>query len=854
MLELNGGVATAHHTSLDQLGSLEPFVTARVTLCTLELHSALQMNAGMLPVLESLPALRDALNADGIAILTAPPGAGKSTAVPLELLNETWLAGQGIIVLQPRRLAARAVAARMAATLGEAVGQTVGYAVRLERRVSSVTRIEVVTEGILTRRLQSDPALEGIGLVIFDEFHERSLNADTALALMLEVRATLRDDLRVLLMSATLETTELAKTLGDAPVISSAGRAFPVEVLYAPREPTDVLRSVVSTVQNALRVHEGDALVFLPGEAEIKRVMNALDDVSAEVLPLYGNLSLEMQQAAIQPASSRRVVLATNIAETSLTIPNVRIVVDSGLARVSRFEVGLGLSRLSLTQITRDSADQRAGRAGRVAAGVCYRLWTSAMHSNLIAARVPEILEADLAPLALELAVWGTHEDDLTWVTHPPVGAMAQGRALLESLGAIIAGRVTAHGRAMHALGTHPRLAHLLLEGARLGFASAACDLAALLEERDPLPRDAGADATLRLELLRVERGGAWERIRQLSSAYRSRLGDVAPPRAVAPSDVGRLIALAYPERVAQRRTPSRERYKLSGGRGVTLPVGDGLSSEDYLAVAHLDAGSGEEGRIHLAAPLDPRDLPLETTETVSWDARNGVLQATTERIYGALTLETRALNSIPDALRVRALCDAVRLEGLEIIKPSDAARQWLARVESLRVWRTDTDLPDSRDAALLDTLEDWLAPFLTGVRKREDFARIDLLSALSARLSYAQSQLLETLAPAKINVPSGSSIRLEYASDGSAPVLAVRLQEVFGWLETPKVNAGSTPVLMHLLSPAYRPVQVTQDLRSFWAGAYVSVRRELKIRYPKHSWPEDPLTAAAVRGVKKRS
>jgi ATP-dependent helicase HrpB len=812
------------------------------------------MNAAPLPVLESLPALREALRAHGVAMLTAPPGAGKSTAVPLELLGEPWLAGRGIIVLQPRRLAARAVAARMAESLGEAVGQTVGYAVRLERRVSAKTRIEVVTEGILTRRLQADPALIGIGLVIFDEFHERSLNADTALALMLEVRSTLRDDLRVLLMSATLETTELSKALGDAPVISSAGRAFPVEVFYAPRAPVDVLRGVVSTVQNALEVHDGDALVFLPGEAEIRRVMNALDRVNAEVLPLYGSLGLEAQQAAIQPADHRRVVLATNIAETSLTIPNVRIVVDSGLARVSRFEAGLGLSRLSLTQITRDSADQRAGRAGRVAPGVCYRLWTSAAHGNLIAARVPEILEADLAPLALELAVWGTHEDDLTWVTRPSVGAMAQGRALLELLGALKTGRVTDHGRLIHRLGTHPRLAHLLLEGARAGFAATACDLAALLEERDPLPREAGADATSRLEALSTERGGAWQRIRQLSSAYRSRLGDIGSSRAsFIPSDVGRLIALAYPERVAQRRTPSRERYKLSGGRGVTLPAGDRLSVEDYLAVAHLDAGSGDEGRIHLAAPLDPRDLETESKETVLWDARNGALQATTERVYGALTLETRALTTIPELLRVKALCDAVRLEGLEILKPSDAARQWLARVESLRVWRGDSDLPDSSDAALLDTLEDWLAPHLTNVRKREDFTRIDLLNALQARLSYAQNQVVDTLTPAKIAVPSGSSIRLEYSADGSAPVLAVRLQEVFGWLETPFINAGRTPVLMHLLSPAYRPVQVTQDLRSFWAGAYVAVRRELKIRYPKHAWPEDPLTATAVRGAQKR-
>lgn len=802
--------------------------------------------------MEVLPALRAALSTHRAAILTAPPGAGKSTVVPLELLREDWLAGQGIVVLQPRRIAARAVAARMADTLRERVGETVGYAVRLERRTSARTRIEVVTEGILTRRIQNDPALEGVGLIVFDEFHERSLHADTALALTLEVMDALRDDLRVLVMSATLETEPVARVLGDAPIVSSMGRAYPVDVRYLPRDAPEILRAVVSTTRNALENHDGDALVFLPGEGEIKRVQAALDDVDVEVLPLYGSLSAEEQARAIAPAGARRVVLATNIAETSLTIPSVRIVVDSGLQRVQRFEPGFGLSRLVTTRITRDSADQRAGRAGRVAEGVCYRLWSEATHGALLPARVPEILEADLAPLALELAVWGA--TTLRWVTPPPAGALSGARDLLEALGATRDGRVTDHGRAMHALGTHPRLAHLLLEGKRLGVGALACDLAALLEERDPLGRDAGADATLRLEALRSGGGSAVQRIRQLAASYRARLEVSAKGAPVVPLEVGRLIALAYPERVAQRRSGSRERYKLSLGRGVVLDGHDPLSNEAYLAVAHLDAGASDEGKIHLAAPLDTRDLETTVRETVAWDARAGALNAVQERMYGALTLESRALRDVPDDLRVRALCDAVRAGTLEVLKPSNAVRQWQARVRSLRLWRPDLELPDSSDEALMQSLEDWLAPFLEGVRKREDFARVNMLEALQARLTYPQSQTLERLAPAKLSVPSGSSIRLEYTPDGSPPVLAVRLQEIFGWLETPRVNDGRTPVLLHLLSPAYRPVQVTQDLRSFWSNAYQSVRRELKIRYPKHSWPEDPYTAPAVRGVKRRN
>ena len=815
-----------------------------------------------LPVLEVLPSLRMALESHRLVILTAPPGAGKSTLVPLELLREPWLQHSGIVMLQPRRLAARVVASRMAAQLSEPVGKTVGYQVRLERKASKDTRLEVITEGILTRCLQSDPTLEGVGLVIFDEFHERSLHADTALALIREVQSALRDDLRVLVMSATLDAENLSRVLNDAPVISSAGRAFPVEIRYAPRDPEDVIRAVVSTVRRVLENHDGDVLVFLPGAAEINRVERMLDDLEhVSIRPLYGDLPLEAQQAAIMPnegllGPTRRVVLATNIAETSLTIEGVRVVIDSGLARASRFDQGSGFTKLETTRITRDSADQRAGRAGRVAAGVCYRLWSEATHAGLIAQRNPEILEADLAPFALELAAWGSSEADLEWVTPPPVTAMKQARVLLTNLNALepnqTVGKITAHGRAMHALGTHPRLAHLLLEGKRLGFAALACDLAALLEERDPLPRDVGADAMLRLEALRswrMNQGSsgasmnALKRIDQLAASYRSKL-EVRPDQTMLePLTVGRLIALAYPERIAQQRTGTRERYKLASGRGVKLPSQDVLSNDPWLAVAHLDAGS-DEGRIFLAAPIDPRDVQTEFRDVIAWDARTGMLIAQREQRIGELVFESKSLLNIPEETRAKALCEAIRREGLEVLPWTDHTRQIQARAASLRCWRPDDDLPDLSDGALTETLEDWLAPFLAGIRKRDDFAKLDLETALKSVLTYQQSQRLEMLAPAKMHVPSGSNIKLEYAMDGGTPVLAVRLQEVFGLLETPTINEGRIAVLLHLLSPAYRPVQVTQDLRSFWQNTYPNVRKELGRRYPKHSWPEDPWTA----------
>jgi ATP-dependent helicase HrpB len=815
-----------------------------------------------LPVLEILPSLRDVLETHRLVILTAPPGAGKSTLVPLELLRELWLKNSGIVMLQPRRLAARAVASRMAAQLGEPVGRTVGYQVRLERKTSKDTRLEVVTEGILTRRLQSDPTLEGVGLVIFDEFHERSLHADTALALIREVQSALRDDLRVLVMSATLDAEFLSRVLGDAPVISSAGRAFPVEIKYAPRDPEDVIRAVVSTVRRALEDHAGDLLVFLPGAAEINRVERMLEDLEdVSIRPLYGDLPLEAQQAAIMPGPTRRVVLATNIAETSLTIEGVRVVIDSGLARASRFDQGSGFTKLETVRITQDSADQRAGRAGRVAPGVCYRLWSESTQAGMIAQRNPEMLEADLAAFALELAAWGSSETDLQWVTPPPATAMKQARGLLANLNALNSGKITVHGRAMHALGTHPRLAHLLLEGKRLGFAALACDLAALLEERDPLPREAGADAMLRLEALRswhTDQGSsgastnALKRIDQLATSYRSKLEVQANQGLLEPLTVGHLIALAYPERIAQQRTGARERYKLASGRGVKLPPQDVLSNDSWLAVAHLDAGS-DEGRIFLAAPIDPRDLTPESRDVIAWDARTGTLVAQREQRIGELVLETKPLANIPEETRAKALCEAIRREGLEVLPWTDHTRQLQARAASLRLWRPDDDLPDLSEIALTETLEDWLSPFLTGIRKRDDFAKLDLETALKSALTYQQAQRLETLAPAKMHVPSGSNIKLEYAMDGGTPVLAVRLQEVFGLLETPTINEGRTRVLLHLLSPAYRPVQVTQDLRSFWQNTYPNVRKELGRRYPKHSWPEDPWTAEAVRGAVKR-
>lgn len=821
-----------------------------------------------LPIYTVLPALRKALDTHRTAILQAPPGAGKSTLLPLELLHEPWLEGQKIWMLQPRRLAARNVAARMADLLGEPVGQTVGYQVRFERRVGPATRIEVLTEGILTRRLQQDPGLEGVGLILFDEFHERSLQADLGLVLCREVQQALRPDLRLLLMSATLDAEGLGSLL-QAPVLTAEGRQYPVEIRYLPKDPEGPLPGVVAgAVSRALAEQAGDVLVFLPGVAEIARVERLLMERHPEIkiTPLYGDLPLAAQQAAILPDPARRkVVLATSIAETSLTIEGIRVVVDAGYSRLPRFEARSGLTRLVTVRVTRDAAHQRAGRAGRLGPGVCYRLWSQITDAQLLAQRPPEILEADLASLVLELARWGVQNPyALDWVTPPPTGALRQAHDLLEALGALEGPTLTERGRALLEWPTHPRLAHLLLEGLALGQGALAADLAALLEERDPLPREAGADLGLRIEALRHWRQtrqalhgaetGVLSRVERLSQEWRKRLGVTSDNRPPDPYTLGLLVAQAYPDRLAQLREGDRLRYRLSGGRGVRLGEDDPLAGTPWLAVAHLNAGQ-EEGRIFLAAPVKPEHLaPLaRPVEHIAWDVRNGVLLAQRELRIGEVVLSKEPLAHLEPARRRGVLCQAVRSEGLGLLAWTEALRQWQARVLSLRSWRPQEGWPDVSDAHLLETLEDWLAPWLDGVSRREDFGRLELQSLLGGLLPWPLPARLEALAPERLEVPSGSRIKLTYHPDGSPPVLAVKLQELFGLADTPTVNEGRTKVLLHLLSPAGRPIQVTQDLKSFWNHTYPEVRKELRGRYSKHPWPEDPWKAEPTRKTKPR-
>jgi len=820
-----------------------------------------------LPVTAALSELRDALRRERVVILTAPPGAGKSTLVPLELAREEWLGGLRLSMLEPRRLAARTVAMRMAAKTGEAVGGLVGYRIRRESCVSARTRIEVVTEGILTRTLLSQPDLQGCGLLIFDEFHERSIHADLGLALARRAQALFRPDLRILIMSATLDEASLSRSLGGVPVITSAGRSFPVEISYAADDlppDRDPAPAVSAAIRRALKTGPGDLLTFLPGKSEISRVAASLQDLAGgeglDVRPLHGDLPIDAQQAAILQGPRRRVVLATNIAETSLTIEGVAMVIDSGLARVSRFDSGLGLSRLDTVRIARDNADQRAGRAGRLGPGTAFRLWTGATQRTLAASRSPEITDADLLPLALDLAIWGEADASLSWITPPQPGGLAEARRILRDLGALQNDAATAHGRAIHELGVHPRIGHLLLEGRRRGLGPLAASIAALLEERDILPRGAGADLTLRVEALAgrgrraASEGGNLARVRDIARDHRTRLKlDAKEDSRGGIESVGVLVALAYPERVAKRRAGSTDRYRLATGRGARLDSTDPLTHEEWLAVAHVDARDAE-GRIFLAAPLDIATLDSESRDVVAWDAGRGVIVAQRERRIGELLLDAKPLVTIGDEAKVSLLASAIRSEGLLQRMLSDPARVLRARVMSLRSWGRADSLPDLSDDALLASLGDWLRTDLLTARSRADLLRIDTAAALLALLDWNQRRALDAQAPSFIAAPTGSKLALEYFADGASPVLAVRLQEIFGWLDTPMVNDGRTRVTLHLLSPARRPVQVTQDLRSFWTNTYPEVRRELRSRYPRHSWPDDPLTAIPIRGPKRRS
>ncbi len=831
-----------------------------------------------LPVYTVLPRLLAALAERRTAVLQAPPGAGKSTGVPLALLAADWLAGQRLLMLEPRRLAARAVAERMAALLGERPGETVGYRMRLDTRVGPRTRIEVVTEGILTRQLQHDPELAGTGLVVFDEFHERNLQADLGLSLLLDVRAHLRPELRLLMMSATLDAQPLAALLGGAPVVTAEGLSHPVETTYLSRPAgPDLIAAVCAACERALATQAGDVLVFLPGAGEIRRAAAALAEAArrarARITPLYGDLPPAEQNRALAPAPAgeRKLVLATNIAETSLTIEGVRVVVDAGLERRPHFDPRSGLSRLETVQISQASADQRRGRAGRLGPGACYRLWTEAQHRQLRPRTPPEIEAADLAPLALELACWGASGPEaLAWLDPPPPGAWAQARELLTWLGALDAdGRVTAHGRDMAELGAHPRLAHLLLEGRRLGSGATACALAALLSERDVLagtPELRDADLRSRLELLasRSSQGaagtrGGLGRVRRALELFARRLQVSADAAELEPAAAGRLLALAYPDRIARARAGGRGRYLLSGGRGAYFAEPQALAGAELLVVAELDAGQ-REARIHLAAPLSAGELEaalgdlIRATDSVAWDARAGAVVSQRQTRLGALVLSDAPLPAPDPGAVASALLDGIRSLGLECLPWDRETRQWQARVALVR--RVEPEAaepwPDLSDAALLATLDRWLSPWLGGCSRREHLARLDLRAALRQALSWAQQQRLAELAPTHLEVPSGSRIALDYLA-GEVPVLAVRLQEVFGLIETPRIAGGRVPVLLQLLSPARRPVQTTRDLRSFWERTYAEVRRELKGRYPKHYWPEDPYQAVPTRRVRPR-
>jgi ATP-dependent helicase HrpB len=848
-----------------------------------------------LPITEALPSLLIALAARPEVLLEAPPGAGKSTVVPLMLLESPWLQGRKVLLLEPRRIAARAVAHRMAALLGESVGRTVGFRTRLETRVSAATRIEVITEGILTRLLQDDPSLPGIGCVIFDEFHERSLNADLGLALCIESRQTLREDLRLLVMSATLGVQPLAALLGGAPVVTARGRSFEVATHYVPRRPELHLElQTANVVRAALRDHPGDILCFLPGAAEIRRVQRNLEDADLDprvrVMPLYGDLDGVAQDAALRagPPGDRKVVLATSIAETSLTIEGVRVVIDTGLRRHTEFDPATGMSRLVTGKVSQAAADQRRGRAGRLGPGDCYRLWSEGTQASLSPHTLPEILRADLAPLALELAVWGTVDaGDLAWLDPPPAAALAQARDLLQRLEAIDGGfRVTAHGRKLAALGMHPRLAHMLMKAQAIGAARLACDLAAILSERDILRAAAGArdvDLRLRLSVLRgdtrdlpagitVDPGAKSQALRNSATWQREfpshGSANRAPETTTVSSGVtaagardadraGLLLAWAFPDRIARRRGEGR--YVLANGGGARFGEPQALAKAEFIVAAELD-GAERDARIFLAAPIELADLEREfaalitSDAAIRWDERAGAIRAQRERRLGAVVLDCADIRSPdPDAMQ-RAALEGLGQLGIEGLPWTRELRQWRARVMLMRQYRVPapTEWPDLSDAALASSLPEWAGPWIVEFTRREHFARMDLSNALRGLLSHAQGTVLEREAPTHFIVPSGSSIPIDYL-DGDIPTVSVRLQELFGLTATPSVAAGKLPLLLKLLSPAGRPVQITRDLVSFWERGYHEVKKDLKGRYPKHYWPDDPYTAQATRRARPR-
>jgi ATP-dependent helicase HrpB len=827
-----------------------------------------------------LDRLQKTLADNACAVLQAPPGAGKTTCIPLFLRQAPWLDGRKIIMLAPRRLAARAAAMRMSDLIAEKVGRTVGYRVRMDSRVSPATRIEVITEGVLTRMLQSDPSLEDIGLVIFDEFHERSLDADLGLALCLDMQGVLNTDLRLLIMSATIDTGPVAAMMDDAPVLTCPGREFPVETRYAGRHtPTESLDALCDVVLSAARDEAGSILVFLPGASEIRQATRRLEMARLGpqwiIAPLFGDLTRSAQNQAIAPppAGRRKIVLATSIAETSLTIEGIRVVVDSGLQRMPRFEMRSGLTRLVTVPVSRASADQRRGRAGRTGPGVCLRLWSRKMHHTLIPAHRPEILEADLAGLALEIALWGVDDPGkLKWLDSPPRNTFDSACELLRSLGALdLASGITDQGRQMAALPMHPRLAHMLVAANSLGYGGIACDMAALLGERDVVRFDPGqqdADIGIRIDLVQALRHNrplagqgatidhaALRRVIRVADRLRRQMGCQADDGH--PVSIGRLLGWAYPDRVARRRPGARGKFLLSNGRGAYLDPVSPLAATEFIVAVELD-GERREARIFRAAAYSLEVLSeqfarqLHWMEAVNWDPDRLAVVARRDLKLGALTLRSESLATPDSQLVLKALLKGICKQGLQCLPWTKPLKRWQERVCCLRrISEDEQQWPDVTNEGLEAHLMQWLAPYLTGMTRLRDLARVELKAALFSMLPHRQHQRLDELAPTHLTVPSGSRIPIDYSGD--VPVLAVRLQEMFGLAQTPTVAGDRQPLLIHLLSPAGRPVQITQDLAGFWQSGYHEVKKEMKGRYPKHYWPDDPLRAQATARVKPK-
>ena len=841
----------------------------------------------VLPILEQIPGIKSALFASQRLVVQAPPGAGKTTSVPLALLDEPWLNRKKIILLEPRRLAARSCAAYMADLLSEKVGQTVGYQIRLDRKIGPDTRIEVVTEGIFTRKIQNDPSLEDVGLVIFDEFHERNIHSDLGLALCLESSEVLRDDLRILVMSATMNTADVSAIMDQAPVITSKGQSFSVETTYVPelkkkggRLPVETACAAV--INRACKEAAGDILVFLPGVREILQTQSLLkrDRLSnCHIIPLYGNLSQKDQAAAFSPSrpDQRKIVLATSIAETSVTIDGIRVVIDSGLMRVPRFSPQTGMSRLMTIPVSKASADQRRGRAGRTAPGRCYRLWSEYDHQSLKPFTRPEILSVDLAGLVLELAAWGVSDPGLLkWLDPPEATSFDNAVTLLKTLEALDQnGRITRQGKKMASVGLHPRLAHMIIRGEKLGQGTLACRIAAFLNERDfirfsPNPND--PDIRLRLDLIeqvltgkkmrftdgRVDRGI----IHRVIQSEKKLIQDFGITSARLDSEMaGRLIAFAYPDRIARKRSSRENMFLMASGKGAFFTQTNSVSINEYMVGIHLD-GNPRNAKIFLAAPYSKEDLEQDfhnaftRIETIKWDKNTNTIRATEDTCFGAVRIEQHPIADVDTQKTCAVLCREIKKRGLALLPWT----QKLIRLKERAVFLKNTGrfpaLPDVSDSVLERRIETWLAPFITHVLSLKQLGKIDLESAFLSLLTWEHQQVIEKNAPTHIVVPSGSKLPLKYRVETGlldAPILEVRLQEMFGRAETPTIAGGSIPITLHLLSPAGRPVQITKDLTSFWKNTYQSVKKDLLGRYPKHYWPDNPLAARPTNRAKPR-